>query len=67
MRDVLGRRVGPPQSFGWLMIERGSDLDVWELPTGYRVTLDKCAWLRQDDNGYITPITPSTPPQQESA
>jgi hypothetical protein len=51
-------RCGPPASFGWLKIEKRNDDDLWELPTGYQVALDRGMWLELDDNGTITVIEP---------
>lgn len=54
-------RRGPPRSFGWLFIENQGDLDVWELPSGYLIALDKGAWLEEDSAGFIRPIEPPAP------
>jgi len=51
-------RRGPPRSFGWLLIEKHGDLDVWEAPTGYVIALDKGTWLEEDTAGFIRPVDP---------
>lgn len=57
-------RRGPPQSFGWLCLAKHEDCDEWETPTGYRLTLDKGAWLEQQPNGTVVVIDP--PPKENT-
>ena len=51
-------RRGPPHSFGWQIIHTEADCDVWELPTGYLIALDKGAWLEEDSAGFVRSIDP---------
>jgi len=63
MRYVRG--VGTPaspRSFGWTIVERHVNNDVWETPTGERVLLDKGALLfRCPQSGTVMMVPPPPP------